>query len=180
MERSSDVSGGLLQNRSKRAASSSCWRADAEIIGKKRVQGVRFNDAARSAPTGRDGGRIRPNIDLAKATAFTANAGCRQRTLQTFDPAFTPSARRAARGQTYVSVAPLFGRRKSARTIWPRWASSLRGIAHLDQAQGDGRGRLSAGDFAGGNGAEAIVLQGPHARIYKKLGREENRIKARS
>src|ERR1043166_8045271 len=107
-----DVSGGLLQKSlEERGIKFLLGAQTQEIVGKKRVQGVKFKDGSEvTADLVVMAVGIRPNIDLAKQSGIYCERGIVVNdTLQTFDPSIYAIGECVQhRGQTYGLVAPLF------------------------------------------------------------------------
>jgi nitrite reductase (NADH) large subunit len=151
-----------------------------EIIGKKRVQGVRFKDGRElTADLVVMAVGIRPNFELAKQAGLYCERGVVVNdTLQSFDPrVYAVGECVQHRGQTYGLVAPLFEQAKVcanhlAEVGFRRYEGSLTST----KLKVTGIDVFSAGDFSNGNGVEAIVLQDPTRGIYKKLAVKDNRI----
>ncbi len=176
-----DVSGGLLQKSlEERGIKFLLGAQTQEIVGKKRVQGVKFKDGSEvTADLVVMAVGIRPNIDLAKESGIYCERGIVVNdTLQTFDPSIYAIGECVQhRGQTYGLVAPLFEQGKVcanhlAQVGFRRYEGSLTST----KLKVTGVDVFSAGDFGGGNGAEAIVLQDHTRGIYKKLVVKDNRI----
>ncbi len=176
-----DVAGGLLQQSLvERGIEFLLGAQTQEILGKKRVQGVRFKDGREiSADLVVMAVGIRPNIELAKHSGLHCERGVVVNdTLQTYDPSIYAVGECVQhRGQTYGLVAPLFEQAKIcanhlAEAGFRRYEGSLTST----KLKVTGVDVFSAGDFSGGDGAEAIVLQDPTRGIYKKLVVKDNRI----
>jgi nitrite reductase (NADH) large subunit len=176
-----DVSGGLLQKSlEERGIQFLLGAQTQEIIGKNRVQGVRFKDGSEiTADLVVMAVGIRPNIDLAKSCGLYCERGIVVNdTMQTFDPSIYAIGECVQhRGQTYGLVAPLFEQAKVcanhlARAGFRRYEGSLTST----KLKVTGVDVFSAGDFTGGDGAEAIVLQDHTRGIYKKLVVKDNKV----
>ncbi len=176
-----DVAAGLLQKSlAERGIEFLLGAQTQEILGKKRVQGVRFKDGSEiSADLVVMAVGIRPNIDLAKQAGLYCERGVVVNdTMQTYDPSIYAIGECVQhRGQTYGLVAPLFEQAKVcanhlAQVGFRRYEGSITST----KLKVTGVDVFSAGDFSGGNGTEAIVLQDPTRGIYKKLMVKDNRI----
>jgi nitrite reductase (NADH) large subunit len=151
-----------------------------EIIGKKRVQGVRLK-----------GGReltadlvvmavgIRPNIELAKKSGLYCERGVVvSDTMQSYDPAvYAVGECVQHRGQTYGLVAPLFEQAKVCANHLAHFGiSRYEGSITSTKLKVTGIDLFSAGDFTGSDQTEEIVLQDAGAGMYKKVVLKDNRI----
>jgi nitrite reductase (NADH) large subunit len=151
-----------------------------EIVGKKRVQGVRLADGRElSADLVVMAVGIRPNIALAKATGLYCERGVVVNdTLQTYDPrVYAVGECVQHRGQTYGLVAPLFEQAKVcanhlARIGIGRYEGSLTST----KLKVTGIDLFSAGDFTGNDATEELVMQDAGAGVYKKLVLAHNRV----
>ncbi len=151
-----------------------------DIIGKKRVQGVRFKDGREiSADLVVMAVGIRPNIALAKDAGLYCERGIVVNdTLQTYDPrVYAVGECVQHRKQTYGLVAPLFEQAKVcanhlARIGFRRYQGSITST----RLKVTGIDVFSAGDFTGDATTEAIVLADKAAGVYKKLVIKDDRI----
>ena len=151
-----------------------------DIIGKQRVQGVRFKDGREiSADLVVMAVGIRPNISLAKDAGLYCERGVVVNdTLQTYDPrVYAVGECVQHRKQTYGLVAPLFEQAKVcanhlARIGFRRYQGSLTST----RLKVTGIDVFSAGDFTGDATTESIVLADKAAGVYKKLVIKDNRI----
>jgi len=152
-----------------------------EIIGKKRVQGVRFKDGREiTADLVVMAVGIRPNIALAKHAGIYYERGVVVNdTLQTFDPSIYAVGECAQhRGRTYGLVAPLFEQAKvCANHLAQIGFRRYQGSMTSNRLKVTGIDVFSAGDFAGGDKTESIVLQDAASGVYKKLVIQNNRIR---
>jgi nitrite reductase (NADH) large subunit len=115
---------------------------------------------------------IRPNVDLARATGLHCDRGIVVNdTLQTFDPRIYAIGECVAhRGQTYGLVAPLFEMAKvCANHLAGYGIGRYAGSQVSTKLKVTGVDLFSAGNFAGGDGTEEIVLADPVGGVYKKL-----------
>ena len=159
-----------------------------EIIGKQRVQGVRFKPASGADPgDGREitadlvvmAVGIRPNIELAKKSGIYCERGILVNdTLQTYDPrVYAVGECVQHRGQTYGLVAPLFEQaRVCANHLAEIGFRRYQGSITSTKLKVTGVEVFSAGDFTGNEQTESIVLQDPSIGVYKKLVLSDNRI----
>lgn len=176
-----DVAGGLLQKSlAERGIEFLLGAQTQEILGKKRVQGVRFKDGSEiTADLVVMAVGIRPNFELAKQSGLYCERGVVVNdTMQTYDPSiYSVGECVQHRGQTYGLVAPLFEQAKvCANHLAQVGFRRYEGSVTSTKLKVTGVDVFSAGDFSGSNGAEAIVLQDPTRGIYKKLMVKENRI----
>lgn len=145
----------------------------AEIIGHRRVTGVRFKDGSEvSADLVVMAVGIKPNIELArKAGLRCERAIVVDDTLQTYDPRIYAVGECVQhRGTTYGLVAPLW---EQARIC----AIHLAQFGHLRYGGSLTSARLkvtgidlySAGEFVGGEGSEDLVYRDARRGVYKRL-----------
>ncbi len=182
MERQLDeVAGGMLhRSLKKRGIEFLLGAQTGEIIGKKRVQGIRFKDGREiTADLVVMAVGIRPNIELAKKSGIHCERGVVVNdTLQTYDPrVYAVGECVQHRGQTYGLVAPLFEQAKVcanhlAEIGFRRYQGSLTST----KLKVTGIDVFSAGDFTGNDQTESIVLQDPGVGVYKKVVLKDNRI----
>jgi nitrite reductase (NADH) large subunit len=152
-----------------------------EILGKKRVQGIRLEDGREyTADLVVMAVGIRPNIALAKAAGLYCERGIVVNdTLQTYDPRIYAVGECVQhRGQTYGLVAPLFEQAKVcanhlAEIGFRRYAGSLVST----KLKVTGIDVFSAGELRAGEGAEEIVLRDAGRSVYKKLVVRDNRLR---
>ncbi|MFO1399015.1 MAG: nitrite reductase large subunit NirB [Burkholderiales bacterium] len=115
---------------------------------------------------------IRPNVALAQASGLYCNRGIVVNdTLQTFDPRIYAIGECVAhRGQTYGLVAPLFEMAKVCANHLAGYGIGRYGGSQVStKLKVTGIDLFSAGDFAGGDDTEEIVLADPVGGVYKKL-----------
>ena len=151
-----------------------------EIIGKKRVQGVRFKDGRETtADLVVMAVGIRPNIELARTAGLYCERGILVNdTLQTYDPrVYAVGECVQHRRQTYGLVAPLFEQAKvCANHLAQIGFRRYQGSMTSTKLKVTGVDVFSAGDFTGDAGTESMILR-DHARgVYKKLVIKDNRI----
>jgi nitrite reductase (NADH) large subunit len=151
------------------------------ILGDEHVSGVRFEDGSEIAAelvvmtTG-----VRPNIQLAAEAGLRCGRGILvDDTLQTFDPSIYAVGECVQhRNQTFGLVAPLWEQaRVCAIHLAEVGVSRYRGSLPATQLKVAGIELYSAGEFAGGKGAEALVLQDHRNGIYKRLVIQDNRLR---
>jgi nitrite reductase (NADH) large subunit len=175
MERQLDtVAGAMLQKSLQERGIQFLLGAETqELIGKKRVQAVRFKDGSEiSADLVVMAVGIRPNILLAKQAGIHCERGIVVNdTLQTYDPrVYAVGECVQHRGQTYGLVAPLFEQAKVcanhlAEIGFRRYQGSLTST----KLKVTGIDVFSAGNFTGDGGTDSIVLQDPAIGVYKKI-----------
>jgi nitrite reductase (NADH) large subunit len=176
-----EVAGGMLhRSLEERGVEFLLGAETAEIIGKKRVQGVRFKDGRETtADLVVMAVGIRPNIDLAKKAGLYCERGIIVNdTLQTYDPrVYAVGECVQHRRQTYGLVAPLFEQAKVCADHLARLGiRRYQGSVTSTKLKVTGIDVFSAGDFTGNEQTESIVLQDPGAGVYKKVVLRDNRI----
>jgi nitrite reductase (NADH) large subunit len=122
---------------------------------------------------------IRPNTDLAKASGLHCNRGVVVNdTMQTFDPRIYAVGECAEhRGTAYGLVAPLFEQAKVCANHLANFGiGRYVGSMVSTKLKVTGIDVFSAGDFAGGDETEEIVLADRQGGVYKKLVLRDNRI----
>ncbi len=176
-----EVAGGMLhRSLEERGVEFLLGAETAEIIGKKRVQGVRFKDGRETtADLVVMAVGIRPNIDLAKKSGIYCERGIIVNdTLQTYDPSvYAVGECVQHRRQTYGLVAPLFEQAKVCSDHLARLGiRRYQGSVTSTKLKVTGIDVFSAGDFTGNEQTESIVLQDPGVGVYKKVVLKDNRI----
>jgi nitrite reductase (NADH) large subunit len=151
------------------------------ILGEARVRCVRLEDGSELAAdlvvmaTG-----VKPNVELASRAGLRCERGILvDDTLQTFDPSvYAVGECVQHRNRTFGLVAPLWEQaRVCAIHLAELGVSRYRGTLPATQLKVAGIELYSAGEFAGGNGAEALVLQDHRNGIYKRLVIQDNRLR---
>jgi nitrite reductase [NAD(P)H] large subunit len=151
------------------------------IVGEQRVSGVRLEDGSEITAdlvvlaTG-----VRPNTELASRAGLRCERGILvDDTLQTFDPSvYAVGECVQHRNQTFGLVAPLWEQaRVCAIHLAEVGVSRYRGTLPATQLKVAGVEVYSAGEFCGGDGAEALVLQDHRNGIYKRLVIQNNRLR---
>ncbi len=176
-----EVAGGMLhRSLEERGVEFLLGAETREIIGKKRVQGVRFKDGRETtADLVVMAVGIRPNIDLAKKSGIYCERGIIVNdTLQTYDPSvYAVGECVQHRRQTYGLVAPLFEQAKVCSDHLARLGiRRYQGSVTSTKLKVTGIDVFSAGDFTGNDQTESIVLQDPGVGVYKKVVLKDNRI----
>ena len=144
-----------------------------EIVGKKKVEAVRFKDGTEiAADLVVMAAGVRPNIDLARAAGLHCErAIVVDDTLQTYDPRIYAVGECVQhRSATFGLVAPIWDQ---ARVC----GAQLAGAGHRRYVQQATATKLkvtgvdlySAGDFIGGADSEDLVLRDRRSGIYKRL-----------
>jgi nitrite reductase (NADH) large subunit len=151
-----------------------------EIIGKKRVQGVRLKDGRElTADLVVMAVGIRPNIELVKRSGLYCERGVVVNdTMQSYDPrVYAVGECVQHRGQTYGLVAPLFEQAKVCANHLAHFGiARYEGSVASTKLKVTGIDLFSAGNFSGGDETEEIVLQDAGAGVYKKVVLKDNRI----
>ncbi|MHB1143165.1 MAG: nitrite reductase large subunit NirB [Sulfuricaulis sp.] len=176
-----EVAGGMLhRSLEERGVEFLLGAETKEIIGKKRVQGVRFKDGRETtADLVVMAVGIRPNIELAKKSGIYCERGIIVNdTLQTYDPSvYAVGECVQHRRQTYGLVAPLFEQAKVCSDHLARLGiRRYQGSVTSTKLKVTGIDVFSAGDFTGNEQTESIVLQDPGVGVYKKVVLKDNRI----
>jgi nitrite reductase (NADH) large subunit len=151
-----------------------------ELIGSEqggkggRVKAIKFKDGSEVAAdlvvmaVG-----IRPNTELAEKMRLHCNKGIVVNdTLQTITDARIYSVGECAahRGIAYGLVAPLFEQAKVAANHLAEYGiGQYKGSLTSTKLKVTGIDLFSAGDFAGGEGTEELVMSDPYGGVYKKL-----------
>ena len=153
----------------------------AEIVGDKRVSGVKFADGSEVAAdlvvmaVG-----IRPNMSLAeKAGIYCERGVVVNDTMQTYDPKIYAVGECVQhREECYGLVAPLFEQAKVAANHLAKLGSThYRGSMTSTKLKVTGIDLFSAGDFNEDEGDETLVMQDEASGVYKKLVLRDNKIK---
>ncbi|SCZ58095.1 nitrite reductase large subunit NirB [Thiohalomonas denitrificans] len=183
MERQLDETAGrmLQQNLESRGVEFLMGAKTREIIGRKRVQGVLFEDGREvSADLVVMAVGIRPEKELARSADIYCDRGVVvDDTLQTFDPRIYAVGECVQhRSATYGLVAPLFEQARVcanhlAQLAFRRYTGSITST----KLKVTGVDLFSAGDFSDDAQSESIVFGDPSRGVYKKLVLEENRLK---
>jgi nitrite reductase [NAD(P)H] large subunit len=182
MERQLDADAGQLlrQSLEQRGLDFVMPGETAEILGNDRVRAVRLKDG-RTLPADLVvmAVGIRPNIALARSAGLHCGRGIVvDSTMLTFDPRIYAVGECAeSHGATYGLVAPLYEQAKVCANHLAEWGCArYPGSLVAAKLKVTGIELLSAGNVAGGEGCETIVLRDGAAGIYKKLVLRDNRI----
>ncbi len=150
------------------------------ILGSERVTGVRFKDGHEiPADLVVMAVGIRPNIALAQQAGLRCERGIIvDDTLQTFDPrVYAVGECVQHRNTTYGLVAPLWEQAGVCATHLAQVGfARYQGSVTSTKLKVTGIDLFSAGDFAGGEDTEDLVLRDPRRGIYKRLVLKDNRI----
>ncbi|WP_324779301.1 nitrite reductase large subunit NirB [Thiobacillus sedimenti] len=122
---------------------------------------------------------IRPSTALAESAGLHCSRGIVVNdTMQTFDPRIYAIGECAAhRGVAYGLVAPLFEQAKvCANHLALHGIGRYQGSVTSTKLKVTGIDLFSAGDFAGGEGTEAILYSDPIGGVYKKLVLKDNKL----
>jgi len=123
---------------------------------------------------------IRPNTDLAQAMRLHCDKGIVVNdTLQTITDARIYSVGECAahRGTAYGLVAPLFEQAKVAANHLAQFGiGRYVGSLTSTKLKVTGIDLFSAGNFAGGEGTEEIVMSDPKGGVYKKLVLKDDKL----
>ncbi|HEY6870496.1 MAG TPA: nitrite reductase large subunit NirB [Novosphingobium sp.] len=182
MERQLDEAAGyLLRTELERRGQTIVTGADtAEILGSDgRVQGVKLKDGREFAAdivvmaVG-----IRPATGLAKAAGLAVERGIVvDDHMVTSDPAIMAVGECVQhRGTCYGLVAPLWEMCRSLADHATGEPTGYTGSVTSTKLKVSGIDLFSAGDFAGGDGAEDIVLRDAARGIYKRVILRDNRL----
>ena len=176
MERQLDTTAGKLLQKSleDRGLKFLIGAQTESLIGESRVRAVRFKDGTEiPADLVVMAAGIRPNTTLAERAGLLCQRGIVVTdTLQTVtDPRIYAVGECAAhRGIAYGLVAPLFEQGKVCATHLAQFGiGRYAGSQVSTKLKVTGIDLFSAGDFAGGEGTEEIVLSDPIGGVYKKL-----------
>jgi nitrite reductase (NADH) large subunit len=151
------------------------------ILGATRVAGLRFDDGDELEAdlvimaTG-----VRPNIELASQAGLRCDRGILvDDTLQTFDPSIYAVGECVQhRNRTFGLVAPLWDQARVCAThLAELGVSRYRGTLPATQLKVTGIELYSAGDFAGDERTEALVMRDPRRGIYKRLLIRDNKLR---
>jgi nitrite reductase (NADH) large subunit len=151
------------------------------ILGATRVAGLRFDDRDELEAdlvimaTG-----VRPNIELASQAGLRCDRGILvDDTLQTFDPSIYAVGECVQhRNRTFGLVAPLWDQARVCAThLAELGVSRYRGTLPATQLKVTGIELYSAGDFAGDERTEALVMRDPRRGIYKRLVIRDNKLR---
>jgi NAD(P)H-dependent nitrite reductase large subunit/NAD(P)H-dependent nitrite reductase small subunit len=153
----------------------------AAILGAQRVTGVQFDDGVElEADLVVMAAGVRPNTELASRAGLRSERGILvDDTMQTFDPCIYAVGECVQhRNNTFGLVAPLWEQaRVCALHLAEVGVSRYRGSVTATQLKVTGIELYSAGDFAGSDGTEALVLRDPRRGVYKRLIIRDNKLR---
>ena len=181
MERQLDEAAGwLLKTELEARALTILVSADtAEIFGEGRVEGVRLKDGREiAADLVVMAAGIKPNVQLARAAGLEVGRGILvDDDMVTSDPAILAVGECVEhRGQCYGLVAPLWEMCRALADRLTTGSSGYRGSVTSTKLKVSGIDLFSAGDFAGGDGTEDIVLRDAARGVYKRVVVKDDRI----
>jgi nitrite reductase (NADH) large subunit len=152
----------------------------AAVLGAERVTGVRFEDGTElEADLVVMAAGVRPNTELASGSGLRCERGILvDDTMQTYDPSvYAVGECVQHRNSTFGLVAPLWEQaRVCAVHLAEMGVSRYRQSLTATQLKVTGIELYSAGDFAGSEGTEALVLRDPRRGIYKRLILRDNKL----
>ncbi len=153
----------------------------AEILGDKRVSGVKFADGSEvEADLVVMAVGIRPNIELAQQAGIYCERGIVVNdTMQTYDPVvYAVGECVQHRGECYGLVAPLFEQAKvCANHLAHIGSTRYEGSITSTKLKVTGIDLFSAGEFNEEDGDEVLQMQDVGAGIYKKLVIRDDKIR---
>ena len=151
----------------------------AEISGEGRVEGVRLTDG-RIIPASLVvmAAGIRPKVGLAREAGLAVNRAILvDDQMVTSDPAILAVGECVEhRGQVYGLVAPIWEMCRALADGLTGKGSSYEGSVTATKLKVSGIDVFSAGDFAGGDGAEDIVLRDASRGVYKRVVVKHDRV----
>ena len=154
--------------------------SSAEILGDKRVSGLKFDDGTvAEADLLVMAVGIKPNIELAQSCGIYCERGIVVNdTMQTYDPKIYAMGECVQhRGIAYGLVAPLFEQAKVAANHLVEYGiASYTGSVTSTKLKVTGIELFSAGDFVGDDSTEEIVFKDEANGAYKKIVLADNRI----
>lgn len=150
------------------------------LVGAGKVEGVRLRDG-RILPADLVvmAVGIQPNIELAKQSGVRCERGIVvNESMQTYDPRIYAVGECVEhKGQTYGLVAPLFKQAKvCANHLSGAGFARYEDSVTATKLKITGIDLYSAGNFAGGEGFDEIVMEDPARGIYKKLVIRDNKL----
>ncbi|UIJ46103.1 nitrite reductase large subunit NirB [Sphingomonas cannabina] len=181
MERQLDEAAGwLLKSALEARGQTILTGADtAEIVGTDAVEGVRLKDG-RTIPASLVvmAVGIRPNVALARDCGLEVGRGIKvDDHMVTSDPAILAVGECVEHdGQVYGLVAPLWEMCRALADGLTGKPTGYRGSVTSTKLKVSGIDVFSAGDFAGGDGAEDIVLRDASRGVYKRVVVKDDRI----
>lgn len=151
------------------------------VLGEDRATGLELDDGCRiQADLVVMAAGVRPNIGLASRAGLRCERGVLvDDTLQTYDPSIYAVGECVQhRNSVFGLVAPLWEQARVCATHLAELGSSrYRGSVTATQLKVTGIEVYSAGDFAGGEGGESLVLRDHRRDVYKRLVVRDNRLR---
>jgi nitrite reductase (NADH) large subunit len=181
MERQLDEAAGwLLKDALEKRGQTILTGADtAEVYGDGRVEGVRLKDG-REIPASLVvmAVGIRPNVALAKEAGVATGRGIHvDDDMVTSDPDILAVGECIEHdGNVYGLVAPIWDMCRSLADGLVSTCNGYRGSVTSTKLKVSGIDVFSAGDFAGGEGCEDIVLRDATRGVYKRVIVKEDKI----
>ena len=182
MERQLDRYAAVMLQRSleKRGMKFLLKHVSKEILGDKRVTGLRFSDDTEvEADLIVMAVGIKPNFSLAAESGLHCERGIVVNdTMQTFDPRIYAIGECVQhRGTTYGLVAPLFEQAKvAANHLVEHGIGLYEGTVTSTKLKVTGIDLFSAGDFVGDEETEEMIFRDVAGGSYKKLVLRDNKI----
>lgn len=181
MERQLDAAAGYLLQRSleSRGIRVHCKANTKEIVGDRRVSGVRLDDGTLyPADIVVMAVGIRPNAQLAREAGLTVNRGIVVTPdMLTSDPDIYALGECAeADGQVFGLVAPLYEMAGVVARGLVGEPAAFHPSATATKLKVTGCDLYSAGDFAEAKDREEIVLRDPAQGVYKRLVLKDNAV----
>lgn len=156
-------------------------RKTGAILGEGKVSSVRFAEGEQiPADLVVMAVGIRPNTTLARSAGLQCERGIIVNdTMQTFDPRIYAVGECVQhRGNTFGVVAPLFRQAKvCANHLAEAGFARYQEVSDSTKLKVSGIELYSAGDFAGGEGCEELVMEDKGRCVYKKLVLKDNRLR---
>jgi NAD(P)H-dependent nitrite reductase large subunit/NAD(P)H-dependent nitrite reductase small subunit len=150
------------------------------VLGEERATGLRLDDGTEiPADLIVMAAGVRPSIELARRAGLRCERGVLvDDTLQTFDPSiYAVGECIQHRNSIFGLVAPLWDQARVCAThLAELGLSRYRGAMTAAQLKVTGIEIYSAGDFAGSEGGESLVLRDHRQGIYKRLVVRNNRL----
>lgn len=150
------------------------------VLGEERAAGLRLDDGTEiPAHLIVMAAGVRPNVELARLAGLRCERGVLvDDTLQTFDPSIYAVGECVQhRNLTFGLVAPLWEQARVCAThLAELGVSRYRGALTAAQLKVTGIEVYSAGDFAGSEDSESLVLRDHRHGIYKRLVVRNNRL----
>jgi nitrite reductase (NADH) large subunit len=151
------------------------------VLGEARATGLELDDGGRlEADLVVMAAGVRPNVELARRAGLRCERGVLvDDTLQTFDPSIYAVGECVQhRNSVFGLVAPLWEQARVCAThLAELGVSRYRGTVTATQLKVTGIEVYSAGDFAGADGGESLVLRDHRRGLYKRLVVRDNRLR---